>query len=109
MPTSIGVKIKKLRESKNYTLDKLAELTKSSKSYIWELENREDQPRPSADKLSAIAEKLGVTMDYLLDDENNLTKESAEDAHFYRSYQKFDEQTKSKIRKMVNLWKEDDE
>lgn len=109
MPTSLGAKIKNLRESKNYTLEKLAELTRSSKSYIWELENREDQSRPSADKLSIISEKLGVTMDYLLDEGNSLTKESAEDAHFYRSYQKFDEQTKLKIRKMVNLWNEDDE
>lgn len=109
MPTPLGVKIRKLREAKSYTLEKLGELTKSSKSYIWELENREDPPRPSADKLSIIAEKLGVTIEYLLDNENSVTKATAEDAHFYRTYQKFDEATKAKIRKMVNLWKEEDE
>ncbi|MBL4761815.1 MAG: helix-turn-helix transcriptional regulator [Gammaproteobacteria bacterium] len=108
MPTTLGSKIKKLRESKGYTLEKLAELTRSSKSYIWELENK-NPPRPSADKVSIIALKLGVTIEYLLDTENNLTQESAEDALFYRNYKKMDDKTKMKIRTMVDLWNEDDE
>ena len=108
MPTTLGSKIKKLRKSKGYTLEKLAELTRSSKSYIWELENK-NPPRPSADKVSIIALKLGVTIEYLLDTENNLTQESAEDALFYRNYKKMDDKTKVKIRTMVDLWNEDDE
>lgn len=110
MPTVLGSKIKALREEKGYTLDKFAELTKSSKSYVWEVENKEEgQQRPSAEKISVFAKVLGVTIEYLLDDENALTKESAEDAHFYRNYQKMDEKTKAKIRTMVDLWNEDDE
>lgn len=105
MPTALGSKIKQLREEKGYTLEKLAELTDSSKSYIWELENK-NPPRPSADKVSKIAEKLGVTMEYLLDNSENITVEDATDARFYRKYQNMDEKTKSKIRSMVEIWEE---
>jgi transcriptional regulator with XRE-family HTH domain len=106
MPTALGSKIKELREEKKYTLEKLADLTDSSKSYIWELENK-NPPRPSADKISKIAEQLGVTMDYLLDKEATITVEDATDARFYRKYQQMDDKTKSKIRSFVDLWDED--
>ena len=85
MATTLGVKIKELREQKGYTLEKLAELTDSSKSYIWELENKAP-PRPSAEKVSKIAEQLGVTIEYLLDDQANITLENATDVvmgHFH--------------------------
>ena len=109
MPTTtLGSKIKELREKKGYTLEKLAELTGSSKSYIWELENK-NPPRPSADKVSKIAEQLGVTIEYLMDEEANITVESATDARFYRKYQQMDEKTKGKIRSFVDIWDEDDD
>ncbi len=107
MATTLGVKIKELREQKRYTLEKLAELTDSSKSYIWELENKAP-PRPSAEKVSKIAEQLGVTIEYLLDDHASITLENATDARFYRKYQQMDEKTKSKIRSFVDIWDEDD-
>lgn len=107
MPTALGSKIKELREKKQYTLEKLADLTSSSKSYIWELENK-NPPRPSADKVSKIAEQLGVTIEYLLDNEAVITVEDASDARFYRKYQQMDEKTKIKIRSFVELWDEDD-
>lgn len=108
MATALGTKINELRKEKKYTLDKLAELTGSSKSYIWELENK-NPPRPSAEKLSKIAEQLGVTIEYLLDDEANITVENAGDARFYRKYQQMDEKTKKKIRSFVDMWDEDDD
>ena len=55
MANILGEKIRKLRKEKGLTLDKLADLTGSSKSYIWELENK-NPPRPSAEKLAKIAE-----------------------------------------------------
>ena len=67
MTTSLGEKIRHHRQEKGYSLDKLAELTESSKSYIWELENR-DTRKPSAEKLTRIAQALSVTTDYLLDE-----------------------------------------
>ncbi len=107
MTTALGTKIKELRDKKGYTLEKLAELTDSSKSYIWELENKAP-PRPSAEKISKIAKQLGVTIEYLLDDQASITLENATDARFYRKYQQMDEKTKSKIRTFVDLWDEDD-
>jgi len=107
MKTALGDKIKELRDKKGYTLEKLAELTDSSKSYIWELENKAP-PRPSAEKVSKIAEQLGVTIEYLLDNQASITVENATDARFYRKYQQMDEKTKSKIRSVVDLWDEDD-
>jgi len=64
LQNNLGEKIRKLRKEKGFTLDKLAELTESSKSYIWELENK-NPPRPSAEKLAKIADKLGTTIEFL--------------------------------------------
>lgn len=103
MITPLGTKIRDLRKQKGYTLDKLAELTDSSKSYIWELENK-NPPRPSADKVAKIAAVLGVTSDYLVDINSNVNVEDAADQAFYRKYRDMDTSTKDKIRRMVDLW-----
>ena len=108
MPTELGSKIKELRGKKGYTLEKLAELTASSKSYIWELENK-PQPKPSADKISKIAKTLEVTIEYLIGNEKNISVEDATDAVFYRKYQKMDDKTKEKIRSFMDLWDDDDD
>jgi transcriptional regulator with XRE-family HTH domain len=106
MSTVLGDKIRRLRKEKGYSLDKLAELSESSKSYIWELENK-NPPRPSADKLAKIADQLDTTIEYLLDEGEALSSEDAADAKFYRQYRQMDEVTRAKIRKMVKLWGED--
>lgn len=106
MTTTLGEKIQKLRKEKGFTLEQLADLTGSSKSYIWELENK-NPPRPSADKLSKIAAQLGVTMDYLIDQERKITEADATDEMFFRKYRQMDTEVKKKIRKMVELWEEE--
>lgn len=105
--TSLGDKIRKLRKDKGFTLDRLAELTDSSKSYIWELENK-SPPRPSADKVARIAAALGVTADYLLDTTASLEVVDAKDEAFYRKYRQMEPTTKDKIRRMVDLWGDDE-
>lgn len=107
MPTALGERIRRLRTQKGLTLDKLGELTESSKSYIWELENK-DPPRPSAEKLSKIANKLETTIEYLLEGEEKVTQEDAADTKFFRQYRKMPSTTKAKIRQMVKLWGEDE-
>ena len=106
MTTALGEKIQKLRKEKGLTLEQLAERADSSKSYIWELENKAP-PRPSADKLSKIAAALSVTMDYLLDQEQRITEADATDEMFFRKYRQMDPDIKKKIRKMVELWEEE--
>ncbi|MER2266076.1 helix-turn-helix domain-containing protein [Methylobacterium oxalidis] len=101
--TALGEKIRKLRKEKGFTLDRLAELTDSSKSYIWELENK-NPPRPSAEKVARIATALGVTGDYLVDASASLEVADARDEAFFRKYRQMDPTTKDKIRRMVDLW-----
>ena len=103
MTNTLGEKIRKLRKDKGLTLVKLAEMAESSKSYIWELENK-NPPRPSAEKLAKIAEQLDTTLEFLLDEGDAVSEESAADARFYRDYRKMDTTTKDKIRRMVKLW-----
>jgi transcriptional regulator with XRE-family HTH domain len=107
LTTPLGDKIRTLRKAKGYTLDKLAELADSSKSYIWELENK-NPPRPSADKIAKIAAVLGVTADYLIDPSDTVRVEDATDAAFFRKYRNMDAPTKDKIRKMVDLMGDDE-
>ena len=107
MATPLGEKIRDLRKAKGYTLEKLAELTGSSKSYIWELENK-NPPRPSGEKVAKIASVLGVTTDYLLDTAQTIQVEDATDLKFYRDYRSMPPATKDKIRRMVELWGEEE-
>jgi transcriptional regulator with XRE-family HTH domain len=100
MPATLGDRIRELRKKKGFTLDQLAELSKSSKSYIWELENK-DPPRPSGEKLAVIAEALDVTPDFLLGLETE--PETAEDKAFFRKYQKMDATQKQQIREMLDI------
>jgi transcriptional regulator with XRE-family HTH domain len=106
MSNTLGEKIRRLRKQKGYTLEKLGELTESSKSYIWEIENK-SPPRPSADKIAKIASALGVTSDYLVDTEESTPVPDVVDQAFFRKYRKLDPNTKAKIRQMVEVWGSD--
>lgn len=104
MSTPLGDKIHLLRKQKGYTLDKLAELTDSSKSYIWELENK-NPPRPSAEKIARIAAELGVTADYLMDASTPSPSTDVLDDAFFRGYKQLEPETKEKIRSLVEVWR----
>ena len=82
-------------------------MTDSSKSYIWELENK-NPPRPSAEKLARIADRLGVTVEFLLDKTEEVSEEDAADARFYRKFRKMAPKTKAKIRSIAEMWDEDE-
>jgi transcriptional regulator with XRE-family HTH domain len=101
--TPLGKKIRKLRKEKGYTLEKLAELADSSKSYIWELENK-DPPRPSAEKVAKIASALGVTSDYLMSKSENAPSDNVLNEAFFRDYQDLDDQDKERLREIVKAW-----
>lgn len=98
---SFGEKIKELRKKAGLTLDQLGEMTGSSKSYIWEIENK-SPPRPSADKIDKIAKALGVTSDYLMDQKSDLA--TAEDEAFFRKYKGLDPSVKEQIRRITETF-----
>lgn len=102
MPSSLGEKIRKHRQEKGYSLDQLAELTDSSKSYLWELENR-DTRKPSAEKLTRIAQALSVTTDYLLDDSAAPNEGVLKEA-FFRKFNKLDPEDQRKIEQLIDVW-----
>lgn len=106
MTNPLGDKIRKLRKGKGYTLERLAELTGSSKSYIWELENK-NPPRPSAEKVARIAEALGVTSDYMVDPNEASPTEEVVDQAFFRKFRGLPSTDKDRIRKMVDAWSKD--
>ena len=104
--TTTGEKIRALRKAHGYTLEQLAERAGSSKSYIWELENRAP-PRPSAELLARIATALGVTIEYLLDETGTVTEEDSVDVAFFRKYKRLDEPDRARLRRMIDAWDED--
>ena len=104
--TRLGDKIRELRKSKGLTLEQLGDLTGSSKSYIWELENR-NPPRPSMDKIVKIAAVLGVTADHLADQTESSPTPSVVDDAFFRKYRGMPEPTKEKLRRLLDVWDED--
>jgi transcriptional regulator with XRE-family HTH domain len=106
MPTRLGEKLRALRKERGLTLDKLAEMAKLSKSYLWELENRESQ-RPSAEKLTAIADVLGVSATYFIEDDVRKPQERHLDEAFFRNYQKLDPEAKEQLRKIVKTFKKE--
>ena len=67
---NIGKRIKQERTSKELTLDKLAELSGVSKTYLSELENNQKQ-NPSSDVLLKIAAALNVSLQYLIQGSSN--------------------------------------
>jgi transcriptional regulator with XRE-family HTH domain len=107
MASALGNKIRKLRHSKRMTLDQLAEVAKSSKSYIWELENREVRPQPSAEKIFAIAGALGVTPEFLLEDAQSEPEDAVLDEAFYRKYKSMPADTKRRLRQILDAWEAD--
>lgn len=101
MPTPLGDRIRACRMKKKLTLEALAERVGSSKSYMWELENK-DVTRPSAEKLQPIADVLDTTVEYLLGT-NDGSPVTATDQAFFRRYQRMDEPSKKKLRDMLRI------
>ncbi len=107
MPSPLGDKIRALRKEKKLSLERLAELTESSKSYIWELENKDD-PKPSAEKIGKIASVLEVTAEFLLTESTTPPCEEVIDEAFFRKYKSMPEGTKKRLRKILDAWDDDE-
>ena len=107
MPSPLGDKIRARRKEKKLSLERLAELTESSKSYIWELENKDD-PKPSAEKIGKIASVLEVTTEFLLTESTTPPGEEVIDEAFFRKYKSKPEGTKKRLRKILDAWDDDE-
>ena len=102
MANILGQKVKSLRKKDGLTLEKLAQEIESTKSYIWELENK-DSVRPSADKVFKLAGVLGVTAEFLVDETDTLEPTtSVEDEAFFNKFKKLDEKDKEILKKIID-------
>lgn len=104
MATKLGEKLRNLRKEKDLTLERLGELSGLSKSYIWELENRESQ-RPSAEKLNALGKVLGVDAVFFIEDDVREPEQRHLDVAFYRDYQDLEAEDKERLRKIMDTFK----
>lgn len=100
--SAIGTKVRELRKAKGLTLEELAKLSDSSKSYIWELENSPN-PRPSGEKLSKIAPVLGVTPEFLVNEQLTTPTATHHDEAFFRKYQAAKPEVKEKLNKILDV------
>ena len=107
MASALGVKIKELRRKKGLTLEDLAKATDSSKSYMWEIENK-DVTRPSAEKLDRIATALDVTADFLIDATSTEPTDDVQDRAFFRKFQQADPEVKATLKKILGALDEGD-
>ncbi len=103
MANLLGSKIKELRKAKGLTLEQLASMIGSGKSYIWELENR-GVKRPSAEKLAAIARALDTTTDYLVDNDMTEPTDEVKREVFFRKFESLDEEDQRKIEEIIDAW-----
>ena len=100
MPSKLGEKIRSCRQQKGLTLETLAQQAGLSKSYLWELENRESQ-RPSAEKLQGIADVLGVDVSFFIDDSIDEPQDTHRDKQFFRNYSKLDAESKERLQRIL--------
>jgi transcriptional regulator with XRE-family HTH domain len=104
MASKLGEKLRTCRNAKGLTLDELARAAGLSKSYLWELENRESQ-RPSAEELQAVADVLGEDVSFFVDDAVDTPQDSHRDKEFFRSYSKLDAPAKEQLRAILEVLK----
>ena len=103
MAATLSQKLKELRTQKKLTLDQLSEQSGLSKSYIWELENRESQ-RPSAEQLDALARVLSVSIDYFLENDVHSPEDRHLDDAFFRGYRNLDQNSKEHLRNILEAF-----
>ncbi len=102
MATRLGEKLRDLRKQRGLTLEKLADMAGLSKSYLWELENRESQ-RPSAEKLTARQMHWELGLVSLEDDLREPEERHLDDA-FFRAI-KPEPEAKAQLRKILDTFK----
>lgn len=103
MPTKLGTKIHKLRTARGLSLDALAVAADVSKSYLWEIENRE--VNPTAEKLKAIAAALEVEGAFLLDDQVQQEPQDQRDRRFFRKYTQLEQSDKEQLQRILDTFK----
>ena len=106
MAETFGERLQRLRARQDLTLEELADEVDSTKSYVWELENKPNI-RPSAELVYKLAKALETTVGVLMGEKE--PKELPEaDQVFFRSYQKLTPDTKERLSEIMDILARDD-
>lgn len=100
MKSVFNQRLAEYRENKKMTLQGLADEIGSTKSYIWELENKPNI-KPSAQTVYKLAVALGVTVEDLLGEETT----DQNDQVFFREYKGLKEDTKKQLKNILDALK----
>ncbi|OMI15152.1 helix-turn-helix domain-containing protein [Leptospira weilii] len=99
-------RLRQLRVMKKMSQEELGQLTDLNYNHIGRYERGDS--RPSADKLKALAEALGVTTDYLLsgnsDNAARVNLEDQELLEMFRSVQQLPEEKKKSIKDLIEAY-----
>ncbi len=98
--TKLGLNIKKVRQCKGYTQDKLAEMVSCNTSHISNIEN--NHTKVSLNVLLAIANALNTSIDYLLSNQYE-NSSLALDNEILRAIKDCDNTKKEKILKIIEI------
>lgn len=101
MATELGKKIRIERKRLGLTLEQLADAIDSSKSYIWELENKDDI-NPTADKVTKLALALKVPVEYLLNDGQDQLNELDNAKALWRRFENLTKENKDTIEAVLS-------
>ena len=92
MASTLGARLRRLREAKKLTLQQVADAVGCTKAYIWELE------------INLLAKVLGVTMEDLMNESNEQVPEATvEDVAFFRQYATMSDDEKNRVQDMMKL------
>ncbi|QCO32046.1 XRE family transcriptional regulator [Leptospira interrogans] len=95
-------RLRQLRVTKKMSQEELGKLTDLNYNHIGRYERGDS--RPSADKLKALAEALGVTTDYLLDgNSDNAARVNLEDQELFEMFKKVQELPQEKKESIKDL------
>ena len=107
MAETFGERLQQMRKRNNLTLDELAKKIDSTKSYVWELENKHNI-RPSAELVYKLANVLNTTVDVLLG-KKSIDDIEEKDKVFFSRYQPLKSETKDRLARIMDILIEGEE
>lgn len=107
MTETFGERLERLRCGQNLKLEGLAQKIGSTKSYVWELENKPNI-RPSADLVYRLSVALKTTVGVLMG-EPEREGFPEQDQVFFRNYEQLKPKTKKQLSRIMDALMDEDE
>lgn len=104
-----GNVLREARQAAGLTMEEVGLRAGCSKSYIWQLENRETSMKASAVLLNRIAQAVNLSLETLVDGapkavaEGLPAPETDADAHFFRDYLALSKEDRKRFRQVCEL------